>query len=141
MRLPSLSLIYIHSYQERNVFEKIGEPTEVALKVLGEKLNITNQDRTVMSGQQKASACLKATQNEYNKLFTLEFSRDRKSMSVYCRRKKDDSAKPLMFVKVRRREIDREIDREKCEILCKLILNLFAMLGVPCFLFCLLQIK
>ena len=36
-------------------------------------------------------------------LFTLEFSRDRKSMSVYCKPKNvqtEDTAPPLMFVKV-----------------------------------------
>ena len=32
--------------------------------------------------------------------FTLEFSRDRKSMSVYCRPTGEDASSPVMFVKV-----------------------------------------
>lgn len=100
------------SFQERKLYEKIGEPTEVALKVLAEKLNIVDLDRSSMSGQQKASSCLKASQQEFNKEFTLEFSRDRKSMSVYCRPKGEPS-KPLMFVKVRR---EKEREREQAII-------------------------
>ena len=84
------------------MFEKIGEPTEVALKVLAEKANVMNLDLSGMSGQQKACASFKAAQDEFYKEFTLEFSRDRKSMSAYCRSKVNSSSKPLMFVKVRR---------------------------------------
>ena len=85
--------------QERKCFEKIGEPTEVALKVLAEKVNVSGEDRTAMTNQRRASACFKQAQEEYNKLFTLEFSRDRKSMSVYCL-PKINMTSPLMFVKV-----------------------------------------
>ena len=53
-----------------------------------------------MDGKQKASAAQKACLKEYKKDFTLEFSRDRKSMSVYCQPTEGDS-KPVMFVKVR----------------------------------------
>ena len=82
------------------MYEKIGEPTEVALKVLAEKLNLPGIDCSSMNGKQRAAACYKMAQQEYQKLFTLEFSRDRKSMSVYCKAKEGDE-KPFMFVKVR----------------------------------------
>jgi Ca2+ transporting ATPase len=95
----SLSSSLPPSYiQDRKIFEKIGEPTEVALKVLAEKLNLSQLDRSSMSGKQLACSNFKVAQQEYKKLFTLEFSRDRKSMSVYCQPK--DEEKPLMFVKV-----------------------------------------
>lgn len=84
--------------EERKSFEKIGEPTEVALKVLAEKVNVSGEDRTAMTNQRRASACFKQAQEEYDKMFTLEFSRDRKSMSVYCLPKTNRTS-PLMFVK------------------------------------------
>lgn len=86
--------------QDRKVFEKIGEPTEVALKVLAEKLNLPGLDLSCLTGKQRASACFKVAQQEYKKMFTLEFSRDRKSMSVYCKSKEHEKNGPLMFVKV-----------------------------------------
>ena len=91
--------LYSLSFQERKCFEKIGEPTEVALKVLAEKVNVNGEDRMAMTNQRRASACFKQAQEEYDKQFTLEFSRDRKSMSVYCLPKINRSS-PVMFVKV-----------------------------------------
>ena len=82
--------------QRKQIYEKIGEPTEVALKVLAEKANVLGVDRSDMTAHDKSCACFKASKSEFEKIFTLEFSRDRKSMSVYC--KKDNQ--PLMFVKV-----------------------------------------
>lgn len=70
------------------------------MKVLAEKLNLLDVDKSAMTGQQKASACYKTCMNKYTKEFTLEFSRDRKSMSVYCRPKEGDP-NPIMFVKVK----------------------------------------
>jgi Ca2+-transporting ATPase len=65
-------------------FERIGEPTEAALKVLVEKLHIPgeprNEDPFVACSQYS-----KYWEGKYAKLATLEFSRDRKSMSVLCR--------------------------------------------------------
>ncbi len=86
--------------QDRKLFEKLGEPTEVALKVLAEKLNLAKLDQGSMTGKQLACSNYKQALQEYSKLFTLEFSRDRKSMSVYCKPKAGDG-KPVMFVKVR----------------------------------------
>lgn len=85
--------------EERRLFEKIGEPTEVALKVLAEKLNLSQLDKGSMSGKQLATSNFKKALEEYTKLFTLEFSRDRKSMSVYCKPKAQPDSKPIMFVK------------------------------------------
>ena len=81
------------------MFEKIGEPTEVALKVLAEKLNLPGLEQSSMNGQHLACSCFKAAQQHYKKEFTMEFSRDRKSMSVYCKPSEDPS-QPIMFVKV-----------------------------------------
>lgn len=65
--------------------------------MLAEKANVGGIDLSTLSPQEKACACFKAAKAEFKKVFTLEFSRDRKSMSVYCKDKED---KPLMFVKV-----------------------------------------
>uniref|UniRef100_H2ZGA5 Calcium-transporting ATPase n=1 Tax=Ciona savignyi TaxID=51511 RepID=H2ZGA5_CIOSA len=59
------------------IYEKVGEATETALTVLCEKMNVFNT----------------------KKEFTLEFSRDRKSMSAYCRPTAPSSIGPKMFVK------------------------------------------
>lgn len=103
----------------------------MALKVLAEKLNVQGLDRDELTPSQRATACLKAVEKQFKKVsllfvmaghnyylplslsllfqeFTLEFSRDRKSMSVYCRPTPDNdddstlpssSSSPLMFVK------------------------------------------
>lgn len=83
--------------QRKQAYEKIGEPTEVALMVLAEKANVQGMERSNLSPHEKSCACFKACKSEFQKVFTLEFSRDRKSMSVYC---KDKDGKPVMFVKV-----------------------------------------
>ena len=97
--------------------------------MLAEKVNVSGEDRTAMTNQGRASACFKQAQEEYDKQFTLEFSRDRKSMSVYCLPKINRSS-PLMFVKVcvccaevgwgrsngerkGKRETERERERER----------------------------
>lgn len=67
--------------------------------MLAEKLNLAGQDQSAMSGKQLSVSNFKVAQQEYTKLFTLEFSRDRKSMSVYCK-PKEGEGKPIMFVKV-----------------------------------------
>lgn len=65
-------------------YDRIGEPTEAALKVLVEKLPIPgmtrNADPFVACSQHNAF-----WEQKYAKLATLEFSRDRKSMSVLAR--------------------------------------------------------
>ena len=68
-------------------YKKIGEATEAALLVLVEKLNVSGQDRSKMNAEELASASTNALRADYSKEdgkgFTLEFSRDRKSMSVF----------------------------------------------------------
>lgn len=68
----------------KHVYEKVGEPTEVALVVLVEKMNIKGLKLDNISKSERAHVCNNAIKEGYKKEFTLEFSRDRKSMSVYC---------------------------------------------------------
>ena len=71
-------------FQAKQCYEKIGEATETALTVLCEKLNYYNTDKSGMDMRGKGVAANQAIQEMWKKEFTLEFSRDRKSMSVYC---------------------------------------------------------
>lgn len=63
-------------------YAKIGEPTETALIVLVEKLNITKAKVAGITPEARALACNKDLRSNYKKELTLEFTRDRKSMSV-----------------------------------------------------------
>ncbi|CAL4116802.1 unnamed protein product [Meganyctiphanes norvegica] len=68
----------------KNMFEKVGEATETALIVLAEKINPYS---CAKSGLDRRSAAIVSRQDmdtKWKKEFTLEFSRDRKSMSSYC---------------------------------------------------------
>jgi P-type Ca2+ transporter type 2C len=65
-------------------YDRIGEPTEAALKVLVEKLPVAGMARA----EDPFVACNQYNsywEQKYSKLATLEFSRDRKSMSVLAR--------------------------------------------------------
>lgn len=46
----------------------MGEATEVALKVLAEKVNVLGIDRSALSKPQLAVACMKAVQQQYKKV-------------------------------------------------------------------------
>jgi len=59
------------------------QSTETALVVMVEKLNTEGIDTTGMSPGERVLAVNKAIQARETKDFTLEFSRDRKTMSVY----------------------------------------------------------
>ena len=61
----------------------MGEATETALTVLVEKMNVFNTDKSRLSPQEIAMASNTIIRQKYRKEFTLEFSRDRKSMSTY----------------------------------------------------------
>lgn len=65
------------------MFEKVGEATETALTVLVEKMNVFNTDKSRLSPQELAMASNTIIRQKYRKEFTLEFSRDRKSMSSF----------------------------------------------------------
>ena len=83
------------------MYEKVGEATETALTVLAEKMNYYNTDKSNLSKREKGTAAAHVIQQMWKKEFTLEFSRDRKSMSVYCspnKPSKTNGAK--MFCKV-----------------------------------------
>lgn len=73
--------------EHKNAFEKVGEATETALIVLAEKIN--PYEVTKSGGRlEAAKAVRKDMEAKWKKEFTLEFSRDRKSMSSYCTPKK-----------------------------------------------------
>ncbi|CAM9628969.1 unnamed protein product [Scytosiphon promiscuus] len=82
---------------EEGKYGRIGEPTEAALSVLVEKLGVPgitrSSDKSVAANQFCSFWLAK-----YDKLATLEFNRNRKSMSVLCRTRGDDSHNRL-FVK------------------------------------------
>merc|ERR1712168_1559252 len=84
----------------KNLFEKVGEATETALITLGEKINPYS---VAKSGGRLESAKVvrKDIESKWKKDYTLEFSRDRKSMSSYCSPKKPTRLGngPKMFVK------------------------------------------
>merc|ERR1711981_481097 len=84
----------------KNAFEKVGEATETALIVLAEKVNPYDCDKK--GGRlESAKAVRKDMEAKWKKEFTLEFSRDRKSMSTFCTPKKPSriGSGPKMFVK------------------------------------------
>ncbi|XP_067930205.1 calcium-transporting ATPase sarcoplasmic/endoplasmic reticulum type-like isoform X3 [Watersipora subatra] len=67
----------------KGVYEKVGEATETALTVLVEKMNVLNTDKSSLTKKELGTACCHTIQTNFHKEFTLEFSRDRKSMSTY----------------------------------------------------------
>merc|ERR1712223_468068 len=84
----------------KNAFEKVGEATETALIVLAEKLN--PYDLSKSGGRlESAKVVRKDMETKWKKDFTLEFSRDRISMSTYCSPRKPSRIGngPKMFVK------------------------------------------
>merc|ERR1712128_369590 len=68
----------------KGIYEKVGEATETALTVLVEKLNVFQTDKSTLSKAALCNASNAKFAELMNKDFTLEFSRDRKSMSVMC---------------------------------------------------------
>ena len=78
------------------LFTRVGEPTEAALKVLVEKLGLPGapppQNASAAANHFSELRCA-----PYAKLATLEFSRTRKSMSVLCRQRK--GGRNVLFVK------------------------------------------
>ncbi|NWZ94273.1 AT2A3 ATPase, partial [Nesospiza acunhae] len=87
--------------ESKKVYEKVGEATETALTCLVEKMNVFNTDLSKLSKVERANACNSVIKQLMRKECTLEFSRDRKSMSVYCTPSGpgSNSAGSKMFVK------------------------------------------
>ncbi|KAL5960677.1 Sarcoplasmic/endoplasmic reticulum calcium ATPase 3 [Taenia solium] len=83
----------------RKAFEKVGEATEAALSCLVEKMNVTGVDKSGLSKRELAMVCNHAITNVFKKEFTMEFSRDRKSMSVYVTKRGDTLGSGKLFVK------------------------------------------
>uniref|UniRef100_A0A1A8NCJ6 Calcium-transporting ATPase n=1 Tax=Nothobranchius pienaari TaxID=704102 RepID=A0A1A8NCJ6_9TELE len=84
--------------EAKGVYEKVGEATETALTTLVEKMNVFKTDLSGLTKVERAGACNLVIRQLMKKEFTLEFSRDRKSMSVYCTPVKPGS-RSKMFVK------------------------------------------
>ena len=76
------SAIDFNDYKQ--AFEKVGEATETALIVLAEKLNPYNISKMGLDRRGSAIVARQDMDTKWKKEFTLEFSRDRKSMSSYC---------------------------------------------------------
>ncbi|KAK4478314.1 hypothetical protein RD792_017603 [Penstemon davidsonii] len=77
---------------EKKSYEKIGESTEVALRVLAEKIGLPGFDTMpsaldMLTKHERASYCNHYWEDQFKKVSLLEFSRDRKMMSVLCNRK------------------------------------------------------
>ncbi|CAH1801315.1 unnamed protein product [Owenia fusiformis] len=68
----------------KGAYEKVGEATETALTVLVEKMNVYNTEKAGLNKKEMGTCCNNVINNMWKKEFTLEFSRDRKSMSSYC---------------------------------------------------------
>lgn len=81
----------------KEIYEKVGEATETALVVLVEKMNVFKQDMSKLNKAELCNAANAQIRNLMEKKFTLEFSRDRKSMSVYATPRNGGDNK--MFVK------------------------------------------
>ncbi|KAK2876681.1 hypothetical protein QQF64_004444 [Cirrhinus molitorella] len=84
--------------ESKKIYEKVGEATETALCCLVEKMNVFKSNVNNLSKIERANACCSVVKQLMKKNFTLEFSRDRKSMSVYCTPTKGDAGSK-MFVK------------------------------------------
>ena len=77
----------------------MGEATETALTVLVEKMNVFNTDKSRLSPPELAMSSNTVIRQKYRKEFTLEFSRDRKSMSTYVTSASSSTQGAKMFVK------------------------------------------
>jgi magnesium-transporting ATPase (P-type) len=82
----------VHFNQDKGVYEKIGESSEVALRVLAEKMGLPGFDSMPtalnrLSKQDRVSYCNAYWEGQFSRIATLEFARDRKMMSVLCTRK------------------------------------------------------
>ncbi|KAL4067672.1 hypothetical protein J3A83DRAFT_4097783 [Scleroderma citrinum] len=72
--------------QEKDAYSNVGEPMEAALKVLVEKLGCSNSEisksLSSLAPSLRASAVNEYYERNIPRLFTMEFSRDRRMMSV-----------------------------------------------------------
>ena len=61
------------------MYEKVGESTEVALKVLAEKLNVQGLNRDAMTKEERATACQQSVFSQYRKVWCVCVKRERES--------------------------------------------------------------
>ncbi|CAI5458882.1 unnamed protein product [Closterium sp. Yama58-4] len=78
-----------------DTYDRIGEATEVALRVLTEKVGIPGYSDMptslgLLSKAERAAFCNNHWHDTFHKLASLEFSRDRKLMSVLCTRGEEE---------------------------------------------------
>ncbi|CAI7790817.1 unnamed protein product, partial [Closterium sp. NIES-54] len=78
-----------------DTYDRIGEATEVALRVLTEKIGIPGYSDMptslgLLSKAERAAFCNNHWHETFHKLASLEFSRDRKLMSVLCMRGEEE---------------------------------------------------
>ncbi|KAJ2900715.1 hypothetical protein IWW38_000390 [Coemansia aciculifera] len=80
------SVTYSH---DKDHYNHVGEPTEAALRVLAEKIATPdlafNATLAGLSKADRAQACCQWVQHRFKRTATLEFTRERKSMSVLVR--------------------------------------------------------
>lgn len=74
---------------DRGTYQRVGEATEVALRVFAEKIGLPGylampSALAQVPRSERATYCNDHWAQQYRKVFTLEFSRDRKMMSVLC---------------------------------------------------------
>eukprot|EP01102_Stenamoeba_stenopodia_P007251 TRINITY_DN2020_c0_g2_i1.p1 TRINITY_DN2020_c0_g2~~TRINITY_DN2020_c0_g2_i1.p1 ORF type:complete len:989 (-),score=222.24 TRINITY_DN2020_c0_g2_i1:59-3025(-) len=81
----------IEYLKEHDSFERVGEATEVALKVFVEKVGIPEGGLDRLPKDQRVLAANHHWEKQLEKLVTLEFTRDRKSMSVLVKHKSGNS--------------------------------------------------
>mmetsp|Transcript_15708 Transcript_15708/g.34386 ORF Transcript_15708/g.34386 Transcript_15708/m.34386 type:complete len:1192 (-) Transcript_15708:127-3702(-) len=73
--------------KKEKIYDRIGEPTEAALCILAEKIGglFSNDDDQSTKPSVLASANVESWRERRPRVATLEFNRDRKSMSVLCK--------------------------------------------------------
>eukprot|EP00250_Pteridium_aquilinum_P003267 c13591_g1_i1 orf=692-3148(+) len=85
----------VHYNSDKGTYEKIGESTEVALRVLAEKVGLPGFDSmptalTMLSRSERTAYCNHYWEQQFKKVALLDFSRERKMMSVLCTRKQQE---------------------------------------------------
>jgi potassium/sodium efflux P-type ATPase len=74
---------------DKGIYQPVGEATEVALRVFAEKIGLPGYSEMPLALAQvpraeRATYCNDHWEQKHRKIFTLEFSRDRKMMSTLC---------------------------------------------------------
>jgi magnesium-transporting ATPase (P-type) len=83
--------------EDRDRFERFGPPTEAALRVLVEKVGHLDTNFQNVDAKAQPMQYNNFFESRYEKLATLEFTRDRKSMSTLNKRQGESEAS--LFVK------------------------------------------